>query len=420
MSRYLDIDSCIQAARLTAAAGEMAPFPFIKGAALCVVVTLENIQRAGQNKSDLQELAERIVNTLVAVRDTVIEHGPTSALHFQKVCVEFQEYLTDLQLKLNNEDMSPRGIWRFFKAKKISNNIGAFQQQVQAVKEDFLIRTTTTTQLVLSDIQDQVTTKFSALTGAMEMSERNVTSTIKDNIEDIRTLGNQHNKNMEKLQMTLLQVLQQQGTYKGTIRNLIPGDIYLEEPISCYQQDENSAFDGYYAYVNDQPKIVHVYRVQANNKEQMMQKFKNEVDRRLYLRHPNITQLFGVCMSSTFPALIFHDNHHNQPLYNFHGFVKNILLTQPYKLRMIKVLHYIVKTYRDLKSIANYLNQQDWIQQLEEVEHVLEIYKNTISGISIAIFICYWDFTVNSIILIILEGVLTIQDMLVMEEWSLI
>lgn len=44
MSRYLDIDSCIQAARLTAAAGEMAPFPFIKGAALCVVVTLENIQ----------------------------------------------------------------------------------------------------------------------------------------------------------------------------------------------------------------------------------------------------------------------------------------------------------------------------------------------------------------------------------------
>lgn len=55
------------------------------------------------------------------------------------------------------------------------------------------------------------------------------------------------------------------------IRNLIPGDIYLEEPISCYQQDENSAFDEYYACVNDQPKIVHVYRVQANNKEQMMQ-----------------------------------------------------------------------------------------------------------------------------------------------------
>ncbi|KAK0211622.1 hypothetical protein IW262DRAFT_1301563 [Armillaria fumosa] len=43
MSRYLDIDACIQAARLTAAAGEMAPFPFIKGAAQCVVLALETI-----------------------------------------------------------------------------------------------------------------------------------------------------------------------------------------------------------------------------------------------------------------------------------------------------------------------------------------------------------------------------------------
>ncbi len=43
MSRYPDIDACIQAARLTAAAGEMAPFPFIKGAAQCVVLVLETI-----------------------------------------------------------------------------------------------------------------------------------------------------------------------------------------------------------------------------------------------------------------------------------------------------------------------------------------------------------------------------------------
>lgn len=43
MSRYPDIDACIQAARLAAAAGEMAPFPFIKGAAQCVVLVLETI-----------------------------------------------------------------------------------------------------------------------------------------------------------------------------------------------------------------------------------------------------------------------------------------------------------------------------------------------------------------------------------------
>lgn len=44
MPRYLDLDSCLQAAKLTAAAGEMAPFPFVKGVAQCVVVILEIIQ----------------------------------------------------------------------------------------------------------------------------------------------------------------------------------------------------------------------------------------------------------------------------------------------------------------------------------------------------------------------------------------
>ncbi len=38
------IDSCLKIAKLTAAAGEMAPFPFIKGAAQCVVVILEVIE----------------------------------------------------------------------------------------------------------------------------------------------------------------------------------------------------------------------------------------------------------------------------------------------------------------------------------------------------------------------------------------
>lgn len=42
----------------------------------------------------------------------------------------------------------------------------------------------------------------------------------------------------------------------------------------------------------------------------------------------------------------FSDNHHKQPLYNFHGFVKNILLTRPYKLCMREILHYIVKTVK--------------------------------------------------------------------------
>ncbi|KAK0196391.1 hypothetical protein F5146DRAFT_994334 [Armillaria mellea] len=184
----LDIDSCLQAARLTAAAGEMAPFLLSK--------------RAANNRNDLRELAASIVKTLVAVRDAVIEHGPTSASHFQNICMEFQDYMTELLLQLNSERRS-RGIRRILKAKKISDDISAYRQQVQAVKEDFLIRTTTTTRLVLSDVQDQVNAKLCTLADTMEASERNITSVIKDNIEEIRTSSAMQCGTMEKVRLNI-------------------------------------------------------------------------------------------------------------------------------------------------------------------------------------------------------------------------
>ncbi|KAK0442011.1 uncharacterized protein EV420DRAFT_1082676 [Desarmillaria tabescens] len=296
----------------------MVPFPFIKGTALSVVVVLEIIQKAASNRSDLRELAESIVNTLVAVRDAVIEHGPTSASHFQRICVEFQTYMTDLLSKLNSEKRSPRGIRRFFRAKKISDDISTYRQRIQTVKEDFLIRTTTTTRLVLSDVQDQVSTKFSTLTGLVETSERTVTSIIKDNISEVLTLGITQSENIEKLRMTLLQAFRERGNvYKGVVRDLVPGDIYIRAPVPRDSWQQNSNFDEYGATIDDCPKIVRVYRVPADHKEQMIQQFQKEVDRRLHLRHPNITQLFGVCVVPTFPALVFHRNVNDRKRYNY-------------------------------------------------------------------------------------------------------
>ncbi|KAK0430546.1 hypothetical protein EV421DRAFT_276848 [Armillaria borealis] len=345
MPRYLDLESCLQAARLTAAAGEMAPFPFVKGVAQCVVVVLEIIQKAANNRNDLRDLAESIVNTLVAVRDAVIEHGPTSTSHFQNICVEFQDYMTELLSKLNNERRS-RGIRRVLKAKKISDDISAYRQRVQAAKEDFLIRTTTTTQFVLSDVQDQVTTRFSALAGAVEASERNVTSVIKDNIEEIRTSGVLQSETMEKLQMTLRD-FQQRDFYKGVVRDLIPGDIYLKAPIkyaSVYSGSDD--YDEYHAIIDDRPKIVRVFRVKADQKERVMQQFQKEVDRRLYLRHPNITQLFGVCTSPSFPALIFHGSANERRLYHFENIMPRGSSTRDAR----DTLHFCVQVYNDLKT----------------------------------------------------------------------
>ncbi|KAK0211365.1 hypothetical protein DFS33DRAFT_1271187 [Desarmillaria ectypa] len=184
MPCYPNIGACVQTAKLTAAASGMAPFPFIKGIAQCVVVVLEMIDRAAKNKSDLQDLTESIVNTLVAVRDTVIEHGPTSALHFQNICLEFQMYMSDLLSQLNSERRSCARIRRFLKARKIADETSTYQQRIEAAKRDFLICAATSTRLGLSDIQDKVNTGIIALTCAVEESQKNITDTV-NNQSDI-------------------------------------------------------------------------------------------------------------------------------------------------------------------------------------------------------------------------------------------
>ncbi len=44
MPRSFSVDGWIQIAKFTATAGEMAPFPYIKGAAGCVAMVLEAIE----------------------------------------------------------------------------------------------------------------------------------------------------------------------------------------------------------------------------------------------------------------------------------------------------------------------------------------------------------------------------------------
>ncbi len=44
MPRNFNVDQLIQGAKLAAAAGEMVPFPYLKGAAQCAVIFLEAIE----------------------------------------------------------------------------------------------------------------------------------------------------------------------------------------------------------------------------------------------------------------------------------------------------------------------------------------------------------------------------------------
>ncbi|KAK0472746.1 hypothetical protein IW261DRAFT_1506717 [Armillaria novae-zelandiae] len=345
------IDACLKIAKLTAAAGEMAPFPFIKGAAQCVVVILETIESAVKNRKDLQELAESIVTTLVVVRDTVIDHGPTSALCFKDFCLDFQTFLSDLLSKLNNESKS-RGIRRLLKAKKISEEISAYRQRVQAAKEDFLIHTTTMTQLTLSDVHNDVTMGFSTLTGSMA-SERNVISTIKDNIEEIRTLGAQQSEEIKDIS-TRLHGSQQRSLYKGSVLDIIPGDIQIIKAVTHSSRNFCTVTykDSYCTIENsNSQKMIREYIAQGNSREGAMEKLDQALDFLMKQRHPNLLQIFGVCRSPDFPAIIFHDT----TLIPYHQYYNKF-----HDLPVIQVIQFFSELFQDLQSISDVLPMENY------------------------------------------------------------
>ncbi|PBK81769.1 hypothetical protein ARMGADRAFT_1091000 [Armillaria gallica] len=345
------IDSCLKIAKLTAAAGEMAPFPFIKGAAQCVVVILEIIESATKNRKDLQELAESTVATLVVVRDTVITHGPTSALCFKDICLDFQTYLNDLLSKLNKEG-KPSRIQHLLKAKKISDDISAYRQQVQMAKEDFLIHTTTMTCLGLSDVHHEVTMGFSALTGSVEASERNIISTIKDNIEEIRTWGARQSEDMQNLSERL-QGSQQRGLYKGSVWNIIPGDIHIIEPVtrSSTKYRVVRYQDSYCTIENsDTRKVIRKYQASGDDREDAMEQLDQALDFFMKQRHPNLPQIFGVCRSPDLPAIIF--LLHGTNRIPFHHYL--------YGLPATRFTQFYFDSFQDLQSVLEVLPMEGY------------------------------------------------------------
>ncbi|KAK0193249.1 hypothetical protein F5146DRAFT_997866 [Armillaria mellea] len=103
-----NIGTWIQFAKLTAAAGEMAPFPYIKGVAGCIATILEVIEQAGKNNEDLQDLAESIGTTIRIIKETVEAHSDTSVTHFH--------------------DVKSKRIMQFLTMKKVSGIINGYKQ----------------------------------------------------------------------------------------------------------------------------------------------------------------------------------------------------------------------------------------------------------------------------------------------------
>ncbi|KAK0458051.1 uncharacterized protein EV420DRAFT_410829 [Desarmillaria tabescens] len=296
MSGDSNIGAWIQFAKLTAAAGEMAPFPYIKGVAGCIATILEVIELAGKNNKDIQDLAESIGTTIRIIKETVEAHGDTSATHFRDVCVELQAYLESLISELNTtrRNLKSKSITRFLKTKKISGVIDGYKQQVNNIKADYLVLVTTDSRFAMSEMQDALST---------------VTSTVKSQAHyirsEIRSLGDIQKEHAaqicEKLQ-------DPKGYYKGQVRELFPGDIYIGKLVSLSWPDSSPGYEDRYGTVENSntAKIIRVYQYSPDNEEATLKQFDDDADTLIKMKHPNIPQVFGICRSPNFPVIVFH------------------------------------------------------------------------------------------------------------------
>ncbi|KAK0444180.1 hypothetical protein EV421DRAFT_1903294 [Armillaria borealis] len=343
MSGDSNIGAWIQFAKLTVAAGEMAPFPYIKGVAGCIATILEIVELAGKNNEDLQDLAESIGTTIRIIKETVEAHGDTSATHFRDVCVELQKYLESLIAELNTtrRKLKSKRITRFLTTKKVSGVIDGYKQRVNDIKADYLVLVTTDSRLAMSEMQDALS---ATVTQATETAQSHITSTVKSQAHDIRGEIRSLGDNQREHAVQICEKLQDmKGYYKGQVRELFPGDIYIENLVSPSRPYSALQYQDRYCTVkgSSRAKIIRMYQHSPDKEEAILK----TADALINIKHPNIEQVFGICRSPNFPAIIFHGS--TQIPYD--DYTSNLTAKQ--------IIPFYIQLYYDLESLSEYLSR---------------------------------------------------------------
>ncbi|KAK0449654.1 uncharacterized protein EV420DRAFT_781013 [Desarmillaria tabescens] len=347
MTRSSNLETWIQIAKVAAAAGEMAPFPYIKGIGGCAVLILEAIQKAGKNDEDLLDLAESIGETINLILDAIEEHGKSSALDLGDVCAEFEKYMTYLRDEVNSTRLESRGRFkwfkRFLKRNEVCDTVNGYRKRVHAIKEKFMIRMAIDSRFVISDIKDGLRTRTDALTSAIETSQRHTISSIDKHADsiykEIHTWGVLQSKKADELSADV-QTLKERSSYKGYVRDVLPGDIYLRDCLDY--PDDKAVFTRYNADVGNTPKIVCVYQRSSRSKlskQDVIQQFHIDVDRLIKPKHQNIAQVFGVCRSPDFLAIVIH------------GTIQQTIRDYRDSLTAMQFLHFNMQLVNDLEML---------------------------------------------------------------------
>ncbi|SJL15158.1 uncharacterized protein ARMOST_18643 [Armillaria ostoyae] len=125
------------------AAGELAPFPYIKGIAALTITILEMIDDVSMNDKDIQELAEHIGHTITIVKDVALTYSQTDngdASIIEDVCADFMWCLKDICHNLESmqsNNASKRRIMQYLTTANVHDEINGFMRQVDNLQRNF-------------------------------------------------------------------------------------------------------------------------------------------------------------------------------------------------------------------------------------------------------------------------------------------
>ncbi|KAK0193262.1 hypothetical protein F5146DRAFT_1133929 [Armillaria mellea] len=334
MSGDSNIGAWIQFAKLTAAAGEMALFPYIKGVAGCVATILEVIEQAGKNNEDLQDLAESIGTTIQIIKETVEAHSDMSATRFRDIGEPhipelLFRYLESLigELDTSRRNVKSKRITQFLTTKKVSGVIDGYKQRVNDIRVNYLVLVTTDSRLVMSEMHD-------GLGATVESQAHSIRS-------EIHSSGDIQREHVTQIYERLQNPT---GYYKG---QLFLGDIYITNPVSPSRGDSALEYQDRYGTVecSSTAKIIRVYQHSPTNEEAILERFNVTADAFINIKHPNIAQIFGICRSLNFPAIVFHGS----TQIPFDDYERNLTAKQ--------IIPFYLQLFYDLESVAEYLSR---------------------------------------------------------------
>ncbi|KAF8637121.1 hypothetical protein AX17_003025 [Amanita inopinata Kibby_2008] len=267
----------IKIARITAAASELSPFPFIKGAVNIFIALLEPLQQMQKNKNDYRDLAEEVCKLIVMLRDRALQHTSTviSSPEFTQLCADFVQCMMDIQSEMNEvmrqQSVRMRG---YFKASVVQDLIARYKARMESLRLNFMALNIFDIRVQLSDIRLLLDTNDN---GHVVKEQQVVLPSMPVPVDLDMT-------DYKQIAMGDIQVLTEPFIRHRGAKN--EDVIYTEDSIAC---------------IGSSSKTLRIYRGQ-DPLQILLNDFKIKSD----LRHPYIVQLFGVCKSRRTPGLIFH------------------------------------------------------------------------------------------------------------------